>query len=62
MWTLVDNTYGKRSGFLSILKDGLRVADLFPFAAAADEAWIREQAVRIVDQMNKIDAPQPIPK
>ena len=53
MWTLVDNTYGKKGGFLSILKDGVRVSDVFPFAANADEAWVREQARAIVDQMNK---------
>lgn len=55
MWTLVDNTYGKKGGFLSILKDGIRVADVFPFAAKADEAWIREQAARIVEKMNELD-------
>jgi hypothetical protein len=55
MWQLHDNTYGKKGGYLSILKDGVRVADVFPFAAKADEAWVRQQAKRIVDQMNAVD-------
>lgn len=55
VWTLMDNTYGKKSGYLSILKDGVRVADVFPFAAKAEEKWVREQAARIVETMNQAD-------
>lgn len=51
-WTLDDNTYGKKSGFLTIKKDGRRVADCFPFAAGVDPEWIKTEAQRIVDTMN----------
>lgn len=51
-WTLDDNTYGKKSGFLTIKKDGCRVADCFPFSAGVDPEWIKAEAQRIVDTMN----------
>lgn len=54
MWKLQDGTKSGR-GYLSILKDGKRVADVFPFASGTDGVWVREQAARIVDQMNVVD-------
>lgn len=54
MWQVIDDT-GKGRGYLSIYKDGVRVADVFPFAKNADEKFLREQAARIVDTMNGID-------
>lgn len=56
MWRLDDNTSGKRGGFLSILRDGVRVCDAFPFSAphsSEHEKFVREQAQLIVDTMNK---------
>lgn len=55
MWTLHDYTK-KTGGYLSIHKDGRRVADVFPFAKGEDGPWIRQQAARIVEQMNRADA------
>lgn len=58
MWQLIDNTHGVRSGYLSILRDGVRVCDAFPFSAPhtkEHQQFVREQAHRIVDAMNKID-------
>lgn len=56
MWQLIDNSNGKSKGYLTIMKDGTRVADAFPYAGKEpDPAWVKEQAQRIVDTMNKID-------
>lgn len=55
MWQLIDNSDGERKGWLTIMKDGIRVADAFPFAANADAAFVREQAQRIVETMNQND-------
>ena len=55
MWQLVDNSDGERKGWLMILKDGVRVADAFPYAAKADPQFVRLQAQRIVDGMNQLD-------
>jgi len=58
MWQLHDNTYGKHGGYLSILRDGVRVCDAFPFSAPhtkEHEQFVREQTQRIVDTMNKKD-------
>ena len=54
MWTIQDNTK-KTGGYLCILRDGVRVADAFPFAAKCDGTWVREQAYRIVEAMNDLD-------
>lgn len=54
MWQLEDNSSDKK-GYLRILKDGRRVADVFPFAAETDAAFVKKQAARIVDQMNRVD-------
>lgn len=55
MWQLVDNSDGERKGWLMIMKDGIRIADAFPYAAKADPAFVREQAQRIVETMNQMD-------
>ncbi len=55
VWQLVDNSNKKTFGYLRILKDGKRVADIFPYGKESDEPFVREQAARIVEQMNKID-------
>jgi hypothetical protein len=54
MWQIEDNSDDKK-GYLRILKDGHRVADVFPFAAGTDAAFVKKQAHRIVDQMNLVD-------
>lgn len=59
MWQLIDNTNGKNTGYLMIMKDGVRVADAFPYAAKSDPAFVQEQARRIVEAMNKIDMGSP---
>lgn len=51
MWTLIDGT-GKGKGYVRLVRNGQRVADFFPFAADADEAWIRAQAQLILRTMN----------
>ena len=56
MWQLVDNSDGERKGWLTITKDGVRVADAFPYTnKAPSPQWVREQAQRIVDAMNERD-------
>lgn len=55
MWQMLDHTNGKTGGYLRILRDGVRVADVFPYAQGADRAWVIEQANRIVETMNGID-------
>ena len=55
MWQMVDNSDGERKGWLMIMKDGVRVADAFPYAAKADPQFVRAQAQRIVDAMNQVD-------
>jgi hypothetical protein len=51
-YRIVDHTRGKRSGYLSLLLDGKRVCDFFPFAAHTDEAFVRQQAALIEKTMN----------
>lgn len=51
-WTIVDHTK-KTGGYLQLMYRGRRVADFFPFAKDADELWVREQAERIADAMNR---------
>lgn len=51
-WKLEDNA-GTNKGYLRLTCDGIRVADFFPFAAGADEQWVREQAAIIVETMNR---------
>lgn len=56
MWQLHDYTKAKvPAGYLRITRDGKRVADVFPFASDTDQDWVREQAARIVEQMNAAD-------
>lgn len=55
MWQLIENTNENNFGYLRILKDGKRVADVFPYASDSDGAFVREQAARIVEHMNSID-------
>lgn len=55
MWQLIDNSDGKRKGWLMIMKDGVRIADAFPYRANIDASFIREQAQLIVDAMNERD-------
>ena len=54
MWTLQDDTR-TNAGYIRILKDGERVADVFPFASGCDRVWVTAQAHRIVEQMNSVD-------
>jgi Fe-S cluster biosynthesis and repair protein YggX len=66
VWTINDYTT-KKAGYLSLMKDGQRVCDFFPFARDADAAWVREQARLIAERMNEIkngenragDGPEP---
>lgn len=54
MWTLEDYTTD-RKGYMRIMKDGRRVADVFPFAASADDdaiEWTKKSALEIVERMN----------
>ena len=51
MFTLQDNTSAK-GGYLSILKDGKRAADVFPFAKGADEKETRALAIWMVEALN----------
>jgi hypothetical protein len=52
-WTIVDYTNGKNGGYLQLCKDGVRVADFFPYAAKGPgELWIREQAKHIASVLN----------
>ncbi len=51
MFELQDNTK-KNGGYLSILKDGKRAADIFPFAKGADEKEMRDLAAWMVEALN----------
>jgi len=53
-WKLEDHTDGK-GGFLRILCDGERAADVFPFAKGTDEQRARERAKYIVDTLNAVE-------
>lgn len=53
MWTITDYTNEMSGGYLRIALDGRRVVDAFPYARDADPEWVREQAQRIVDVMNR---------
>ena len=64
-WTLHDlrtaDVSGRpRYGYLSIELDGMRIADVFPYAAAyagkVEPEWLISQAQRIVDTMNAAEA------
>ena len=55
MWQLIDNSDGKMKGYLRIMKDGKRVADVFPYAPGQDVEWTVKAAQQIVDQMNERD-------
>jgi hypothetical protein len=52
MWKLEDYSNG-RKGYMRIIKDGKRVADVFPWAAEQDAEWTVEAAREIVDRMNE---------
>lgn len=54
MWQLIDNT-GTSKGYLRIMRDGKRVADVFPYAVGVDAQWTIEQAQHVVDTMNRND-------
>lgn len=55
-WKIVDDT-GKKAGYLRLTYKGQRVADFFPFASDADEAWVRAQAQLIARTMNEKGRP-----
>jgi hypothetical protein len=55
MWQLIDQSDGKMKGYLRILRDGKRVADMFPYAPGIDSHWTIEMAHYIVDTMNERD-------
>lgn len=58
MWQLIDNSDGKSKGYLRIMRDGVRVADVFPYANDAqgpDVEWTVAMAHHIVDTMNARD-------
>lgn len=55
MWQLIDNTGRKNVGYFRIMRDGVRVADVFPYAPDVNAQWVIAQAQRIVDAMNAID-------
>ena len=53
VWGLLDYTDNKMKGYLRVQRNGVRIADLFPYAPDADPAFLREQAERIVEAMNR---------
>lgn len=55
MWQLIDNSNGKTKGYFRILRDGVRVADVFPYAPGQDVEWTIKAAQEIVDAMNARD-------
>lgn len=55
MWQLIDNSDGKSKGYFRILRDGNRIADVFPYANGADAAWTIKMAQHVVDTMNEHD-------
>lgn len=56
-WKLDDRASAK-SGYWQITKNGVRIADVFPFAKGADKEALWREANRIVDAMNAIDSAQ----
>lgn len=58
MWTIEDNTK-TGAGYISILRDGVRVCDAFPYSqphTKERERFVREWAARIVHAMNEVES------
>lgn len=55
VWGLLDCSDGMSKGYYRIQRNGVRVADLFPYAPGVDAAFIREQGERIVEAMNDVE-------
>jgi hypothetical protein len=53
-WTLEDHTKAT-GGYLRILCDGKRAADVFPFAMHVDEQEVRRTAAYMVAALNMAD-------
>jgi hypothetical protein len=53
-WTLSDYTK-TTGGYLSILCDGIRAADVFPFAKGVNEQEVRARAAYMVAALNMAD-------
>lgn len=51
-WTIEDRTNGRSAGYLRILCDGVRAADVFPYAKGADEKDARDRAQYMVEVLN----------
>jgi hypothetical protein len=54
-WTLKDGT-DDHKGYLQILCDGERAADVFPFGAGRNPERTRARAYRMVDILNAADS------
>ncbi len=54
-WTLDHTNYDISKGYLTIKRNGVRVADVFPFAKGADQDWTATQARQIVLVMNAVN-------
>lgn len=52
MWQLIDQSNGQTKGYLRITRNGVRVADVFPYAPGIDAEWTVEMARLIVETMN----------
>jgi hypothetical protein len=61
MWNLIDNRKKEKAGYLTITKNGQRVADVFPYATGKDSGgpeWTIDAAQEIVREMNKLQQSQ----
>ena len=55
-WTIEDYRSIKK-GYLRILRNGKRVADIFPYAANEDPERVLCDAFDLVDHANELDSP-----
>jgi hypothetical protein len=61
MWNLIDNRKKEKVGYMTITKNGQRVADVFPYATGkncAGPEWTINAAQEIVREMNKLQQSQ----
>ncbi len=54
-YRLIDHTKSGK-GYLTLLCDGKRVCDFFPFSPQTTEGFVRKQAQLIMDTMNAVHA------